>query len=114
MNGSAPPPQEALRQGKRKEEATSPLLEATPQRLGAFRAVMGGKPAPTEEARSQSCVSWTPCLLPPGKAIRWVPTFGAQDQFAKYGTLSSLEGRALGKGQGFLARPLGWCGDWRG
>lgn len=68
---------------------------------------------PMEEARYWGSGTGRPCLLFPGKAIRWVPKPWGPRPIAKYGTLSSLKGRALGEGQGFLERPLGWPRGWR-
>lgn len=65
-------------------------------------------PSPMEEARSQGSGAGRPRLLSPGKAIRRVPNLWGPRPIAKYGTVSSLEGRALGQGLGFLGRSGGW------
>lgn len=88
------------------DDATFPPCGHACSAYGAYGARMG-EPRPLWRRPGPRAL--VPCLLSQGKAIRRVPNPWGPRPIAKYGTFGSLEGRARGKGQGFLEHPLvGW------
>ena len=106
MNGSALPPQEALLQGKRKEEATSPLLEATPPAFRGFSSWNGRKTSPWRGGQVPE-LCYRDALPPaPWKSHKMGPNLWGPRPICQVWN-SQLPWESLGQGAGFPGAPPG-------